>query len=188
MGRPKSYERSEVLRKATDLFWRKGYEGTHLGELVMATGINRFSLYKEFGGKEGLFQAALEAYLAGLAGLSAILEREPLGLANIRAFYETFLEQEFLHGCFALNTIREKHVVPVDSYARIEDFARSSEEVFRRNLAAARDRGELTPDTDVEGLAKFLTAFDMGLLTYGIVSPDKQGKQRIIAVLNRMLR
>ena len=112
MGRPKTYDRSEVLRKATDLFWRKGYEGTHLGELVMATGINRFSLYKEFGGKEGLFQAALEDYLAGLAGLSAILEREPLGLANLRAFYETFLEQEFLHGCFALNTIREKHVVP----------------------------------------------------------------------------
>ena len=187
MGRPKSYDRSEVLRKATDLFWRKGYEGTHLGELVQATGINRFSLYKEFGGKEGLFQAALETYLAGLAGLSAILEREPLGLANIRAFYETFLEQEFLHGCFALNTIREKHVVPVESYARIEEFARSSEEVFRRNLAAARDRGELLPDTDVDGLAKFLTAFDMGLLTYGIVSPDKRGKQRIIAVLDRML-
>jgi TetR/AcrR family transcriptional repressor of nem operon len=188
MGRPKTYDRAEVLRKATDLFWRKGYEGTHLGELVEATGINRFSLYKEFGGKQGLFQAALEGYLASLAGLSAILEREPLGLANIRAFYEAFLEREFLHGCFALNTIREKHVVPGESYAQIESFARSSEEVFRRNLAAARAQGELDPGLDLDGLAKFLTASDMGLLTYGIVSPDKQGKQRIIAVLERMLR
>ena len=30
MARPKSYERAEVLRRATDLFARKGFEGAHL--------------------------------------------------------------------------------------------------------------------------------------------------------------
>ena len=58
-GRPRSYDREEVLERAMTLFWEKGFEGAHLGELVEVTGLNRFSLYKEFGGKEGLFRDAL---------------------------------------------------------------------------------------------------------------------------------
>src|SRR5215813_4013091 len=122
MARPKSYERAEVLRRATDLFARKGYEGAHLQELVEVTGLNRFSLYKEFGGKEGLFQAALESYLERLADLDACLKRDPPGLDNLRAFYATLLQHEFPHGCFAVNTIREKHVVPRKAFATIERF------------------------------------------------------------------
>src|SRR4051812_49295745 len=106
MARPKTYTREEVLRRATDLFSRKGYEGAHLQELVEVTGLNRFSLYKEFGGKEGLSQAALETSLKTLADLDAQLRREPLGLANLRAFNAAYLGHEFPHGCLAVNTIR----------------------------------------------------------------------------------
>ena len=186
MGRPKTYERAEVLRRATDLFARKGYAGAHLQELVEVTGLNRFSLYKEFGGKEGLFQAALDAYLERLVDLDAILRREPAGLANLRAFYAALLHHEFPHGCLAVNTIREKHVVPPSVFATIERFAASTEEGLRRNLVAAREAGELSPSTDVDALAQFLTALDMGLISYCIVSPDAD-RARILALLERML-
>jgi TetR/AcrR family transcriptional repressor of nem operon len=188
MARPRTYERSEVLRRATDLFARKGFEGAHLQELVDVTGLNRFSLYKEFGGKEGLFQAALDAYLDKLQALDAHLQRDPPGLANLRAFYAALLEHEFPHGCFAINTIREKHVVPPRVYATIERFAASAEASFRRNLAAARDQGDIAADTDVDALAKFLTALDMGLISYGIVSPSSTDRARIVGVLDRLLR
>src|SRR5678816_1217310 len=117
MARPKTYTREDVLRQATDLFARKGYDGTHLQELVEVTGLNRFSLYKEFGGKEGLFQAALEAYLGRLAELDRHLKRDPPGLANLRMFYAALMAHDFPHGCLAVNTIREKHVVPPQVYA-----------------------------------------------------------------------
>jgi TetR/AcrR family transcriptional repressor of nem operon len=188
MARPRTYQRAEVLRKATDLFARKGYEGAHLQELVEVTGLNRFSLYKEFGGKEGLFQAALEAYLGQLAELDAHLQREPAGLSNVRSFYAALLDHEFPHGCLAVNTIREKHVVPPRVFATIERFAASGEASFRRNLAAARKRGELSADTDVDALAMFLTALNMGLLSYGIVAPDPRDRARIVGVLERVLR
>ena len=188
MARPRTYERAEVLRKATDLFSRKGYEGAHLQELVEVTGLNRFSLYKEFGGKEGLFQAALDAYLQQLGELDAYLKREPAGLANVRAFYAAILRQEFPYGCLAVNTIREKHVIPPHVYATIERFAASSEASFRRNLAAARERGELAADTDVDALARFLTALDMGLMSYGIVSPGAVGRAQLTEILERVLR
>jgi TetR/AcrR family transcriptional repressor of nem operon len=188
MARPKTYERGEVLRKATDLFARKGYEGAHLQELVDVTGLNRFSLYKEFGGKEGLFQAALDAYLEKLGALDANLQREPQGLDNLRAFYAALLQQDFPHGCLAINTIREKHVVPPRIYATIEKFTASAEASLRRNLAAARENGELSRDTDVEALAKFLAALDMGLISYGIVASGGDYKAQIIGVLDRVLR
>jgi len=188
MARPKTYERGEVLRKATDLFARKGYEGAHLQELVEVTGLNRFSLYKEFGGKEGLFQAALESYLGQLAELDSHLQREPAGLANVRSFYAALLEHDFPHGCLAVNTIREKHVVPRPIYATIERFAASSEASFRRNVAAARKRGELAADTDVDALAKFLTALNMGLMSYGIVAPGAAGRGQVVGILERVLR
>lgn len=188
MARPKTYTRDAVLARATDLFARKGYDGAHLQELVEVTGLNRFSLYKEFGGKEGLFQAALDAYLERLAALGRHLEYDPPGLANVRAYYAELLAHDFPHGCLAVNTIREKHVVPPRIYATIERFAASSEESLRRNLQAARDAGELSAGTDVDALAQFLTALDMGIMSYGIVAPERADRARIIGVLDRLLR
>lgn len=188
MARPRTYTREDVLRKATDLFARKGYEGAHLQELVEVTGLNRFSLYKEFGGKEGLFQAAIDAYVDHLAELTTTLKREPAGLENVRAFYVLLLDHSFPHGCLAVNTIREKHVVPAHVFATVERFAAATEAGFLHNLTAARERGQLASDTDVVALAKFLTAFDMGLMSYGIVSRDARDRGRIVAMIERVLR
>ena len=88
MGRPKSYDREEVLENALLLFWRKGFEGAHLQELVEVTGLNRFSLYKEFGSKEGLFDAAMKRYMDQLGALAAHLSKEPLGTSNIRDYFQ----------------------------------------------------------------------------------------------------
>jgi hypothetical protein len=33
-GRPPSFDREEAMRKAMELFWCKGYEGTHLIDLT----------------------------------------------------------------------------------------------------------------------------------------------------------
>jgi len=188
MARPRTYERGEVLRKATDLFARKGYEGAHLQELVSVTGLNRFSLYKEFGGKEGLFQAALATYLEQLSDLQAQLQREPAGLENVRAFFAALLERDFPHGCLAVNSIREKHVAPAPAYALIERFAARSEASLKRNLAAAHEHGELAAETDVGALARFLTALNIGLMSYGVVSPGKLGRAEVVAILERALR
>lgn len=187
MARPKSYERTEVLDCAVRLFWDKGYEGTHLGELVETTGLNRFSLYNEFGGKAGLFQAALEHYVDGLAELFELLETEPLGLANVRAFHRKQLDMDFRHGCFALSTIREKHVVPPEAWATIEAFTARNRESLRRNLVAARDAGELSPDADPERLATMLAVFDMGLLSYRSLGANPDELLPLVEAIERLL-
>ena len=188
MGRPRTWDRAQVLRKATRLFWEKGFEGAHLQELVETTGLNRFGLYKEFGGKEGLFHEALRAYIADLNDLTRILGREPLGLENVREFFRVADAYDFHHGCFVLNTVREKHLVDKDTWATTRSFVLGGEKALRRNLDAAKKRRQINPRTDTEGLARFLTALNIGLITYGVVAPKGTDRGRALAFLDATLR
>ena len=187
MGRPKSYERREVLERASGVFWAKGYEGAHLGELVEVTGVNRFSLYNEFGGKEGLYVACLEHYVEGLGELLGLLEREPPGLANVRAFHRAQLEMDFSRGCFALNTVRERHVVPPRAWTTIEGFTGGLRERLARNLHAAAASRELPPGRDPDVLAATLAVFDMGLLSYRGMGATPDEALRLVEELERLL-
>jgi TetR/AcrR family transcriptional repressor of nem operon len=187
MGRPKTWDRTRVLRKATRLFWEKGFEGAHLQELVKVTGLNRFALYKEFGGKEGLFHEALRSYIADLGDLTSLLGREPLGLENVRDFFRAADDYDFHHGCFVLNTVREKHLVHKGTWGTTRDFVLGGEKALRRNLEAAKERGQIRPETDTEGVARFLIALNIGLITYGVVAPAGADKTRALESLDAVL-
>ncbi len=52
MGRPKGFNREEVLEKAMSVFWRHGFADTSLQDLERATGVNKSGLYTEFRDKE----------------------------------------------------------------------------------------------------------------------------------------
>ena len=45
-----------------ELFWKKGYNGTSMQDLVDVTGLNRSSFYNSFGDKLSLFQESLKFY------------------------------------------------------------------------------------------------------------------------------
>ncbi len=62
MARPKEFNHDEVLEKAMQVFWAKGYECTSMQNLVDAMGINRGSLYATFGDKHSLHLATLDRY------------------------------------------------------------------------------------------------------------------------------
>lgn len=58
----KQCNQTDVLEQVMRTFWTHGYEGTSIGDLVSATGINRGSLYSAFDGKRSLYIAALEHF------------------------------------------------------------------------------------------------------------------------------
>ncbi len=60
MARQKEFDRDEVLHKAMEVFWTRGYEGTSIQDLVKHMGINRQSIYDTFGDKHSLFLQALD--------------------------------------------------------------------------------------------------------------------------------
>ncbi len=59
-GRPHIYKNQELILKAQEVFWEKGYSATSLSDLSKATGAGAGSLYNSFkGGKKELFKKAL---------------------------------------------------------------------------------------------------------------------------------
>lgn len=187
MGRHKGYDREEVLEQAMKLFWRKGYEGTHLQELVEVTGLNRFSLYKEFGGKEGLFLEALNRYLSQVMSIMGLLFREPQGLENIQDYFMGALDYPFYHGCFAVNTLVQNPVVPEEARRKVFDFINEGEKVFYTNLKAAKKAGKLPADVDPRSLARNLITFDIGLVVSLQLGVDKRGIKQALKPFELLL-
>ena len=179
MGRHKGYDRNQVLEKAMHLFWRKGYEGAHLQELVEVTGLNRFSLYKEFQGKDGLYEAAIDHYLESLKHIGAVLDREPLGLENILEEVKLVVDSDFPYGCFMTNSLTQQEVLNEKIRSRVREFIAGSEQAVRKNLEAARAKGEIPADTELDGLAKFIVTFDIGIVTFSATQPSPEEKRKI---------
>jgi AcrR family transcriptional regulator len=63
-GRPRDFDRTTVLRKAVEVFWENGYEGTSMKDLTESMGIASASIYACFGSKEALFREAMVLYTA----------------------------------------------------------------------------------------------------------------------------
>lgn len=64
MGRCKDFEEKEVLRRALECFWRKGYEAASTRDLAQAMGISYGSVYNTFKDKRTLYLASLDLYIS----------------------------------------------------------------------------------------------------------------------------
>src|SRR5271154_4171869 len=61
-GRPRSFDETGALKKATQVFWSKSYDGVTIDDLIAGMGVGRQSLYAIFGDKRTLFLRVLRAY------------------------------------------------------------------------------------------------------------------------------
>ncbi len=113
-GRPQECDRERVAQLAIARFWRQGLAGTSVEELVADTGLNRFGLYGELGGKKGLFLKACAAY----AEESRKRLIDPLRKAadpetGLRQFFQVIVEGQLgpkgaaPRGCLLANTLAE---------------------------------------------------------------------------------
>ena len=59
MGRPREFDEDEALATIMDVFWKKGFEGATMSDLVTATGLIKGSLYAAFGDKRAGLKPAV---------------------------------------------------------------------------------------------------------------------------------
>ena len=62
-GRPRNFDENEIIRKASEIFWRKGYESSSAEELLEAMNMGKGSFYLHFkGGKQELYKRSLDLF------------------------------------------------------------------------------------------------------------------------------
>jgi TetR/AcrR family transcriptional repressor of nem operon len=169
MARPKEFNPDEALERATEVFWRRGYEATSIEDLTTSMGINRGSLYDTFGGKQELFLACMDRYCTGMvASRLSLLNQPGPALETIRTFIQTMLEFGLSYperkGCLIANTVmalapREKEIGN-----RVAKAMGDLEEAFFKALVRAKKQGELRSGKDPRSLARFLTTLMQGMI------------------------
>ena len=166
MARPPQFDRSEILEKATQLFWGHGYRGASVSDLVKATGLLPGSIYASFGNKEGVFIACLEYYSVKLEGNREQFERESSPLTVLRNFFFAVVEQsadgDDRRGCFLVNASLECGESETAIKSKVRGCLSQNETWLRDQLEAARQVGELSEDTDTTKLAACLTGAMFG--------------------------
>jgi AcrR family transcriptional regulator len=159
-GRPPAFDRDVVVDKAQKLFWKDGASGVSLDALSDATGLHKPSLYAAFGGKKGLYLAALDAYIdRGAPDVRGAFEQAPLRDA-LEAFYEADLDvfcgPEGRKGCFLVGTaIQAAGEVP-EVRSRVEAVFAGLRRLLRARLERASRDGDIAVDADLAPLVEML--------------------------------
>lgn len=89
---PDKTVRERLLGAAADLFARKGYAATFVGEIVAAAGVTKPALYYYFKSKEALY---LEMMQSGAADFIGILERHAKTRGPVAARIRGICEEVF---------------------------------------------------------------------------------------------
>ncbi|MBL4797823.1 MAG: TetR/AcrR family transcriptional regulator [Oleispira sp.] len=112
MGRPKSYDQDQILKKVMMKFWQLGFAETSISDLEAATSLNRYSLYKGFGDKEVLFEKALNYYQEHTITLllAPLIDNTP-SLESLNKFFQQLngmLKSRYgAYGCLIQNSQKE---------------------------------------------------------------------------------
>ena len=166
-GRPRGFDEREVVDKAQALFWKEGASGVSLDELSAATGLHKPSLYAAFGGRSGLYVAALDAYIdRGAPDVAGALAVKPFADA-LRAFYtadlDVFCASPHAPGCFLIGTAIEAAAENDEVRQRVDTIFDSLRKTLRKRVEAAVSDNDLPPDADVEALTEIIFATHIAL-------------------------
>ena len=169
MGRRKTYDRDAIADRAMRLFWERGFHATSTRDLADAMGVNPYSLYAEFGSKEGLYDAAIARYERTVVPHHfGVLEEEGASLDAVRSVLDFFGDngtREGSHvGCLLANAGIEQAPTSDKSVASTARFVARMEAAFGHALGNAAAEGKLVPDAPVHDLARFFPTVLLGLL------------------------
>ena len=167
MGRHKTYDREDVTRKAMQLFWEHGFHATSTQDLAERMGVNRFSLFAEFGSKQGLFEETLAMYEREVVTAHfAVLESADAGLAEIQSVVDAFAAAaggpRSARGCMLCNVAAERAPFDPASERMVAGYVDRIRRALSNALANARQRGEVRPDVVLEDQAGLLTSSLLG--------------------------
>ena len=152
-GRPRSFELDEVLDRAVEVFWRRGYRDATTRDLEAALGISQSSLYNAFGSKQGLMTAALDRYEDMTAtALLEPLEESDRGLEAIDRFFDTLAEWvagDGRGGCMIINLMAEDGGADAEIAARTRRYRERVRAALRRGIAHSCVTAELDVRADL---------------------------------------
>jgi TetR/AcrR family transcriptional repressor of nem operon len=187
MPRHKEFDRDEVLHKAMEVFWSRGYGAASIQDLVKHMGINRQSLYDTFGDKHALYLQALDRY-GEVEGrrIFELLAQPGSVKKSLRQLFEGVVGEALSEGphrgCFMGNAMSELAGRCKETAARTCTNMAAAEEAFYRALLRGKKDGELTAVRDPRAVARFLYSSLQGLVLMAKATQDRKTLNDVVKV------
>ena len=185
MGRPRSFEESELLEAVMVAFWRHGYSATTYRSLETLSGVGIRSLANTFGEKDELFTKALARYRQWVADNLAAMFEPPSVDAIIRVFERVSSpvdgDDPRSCGCLMVNTVFEIDEPAEDIAKEIAQYRDLWRSTFQRALETDRI-------TDAEARAEFLLGALWGALSQIRLASDTTAAEPMTSVVIETIR
>jgi AcrR family transcriptional regulator len=168
VGRPRSFDKDEALKKAMYIFWEKGYEGTTMANLIESIGMKAPSIYAAFGNKDSMFKEVVQSYLPIVVdGQLKLLNSSPKIYdaveATLKACVNLYTGKDNPPSCLvmtaAINTAPE-HSEHVEALKMLREKYKSA---WIERFKEAEIDQQLTHDANPNELAEYFTTLIQGM-------------------------
>lgn len=189
MARPQKYDSDMLAERALITFWNEGYNATSIDDLVRATGVSRHGIYKEFGGKKGVFLKSFDLYQTAIVSPAfQQVEKPSATIKDIAGYFEhqiTLAEQNGLPGpgCFVANSTTEVAPHDVDVRTKIEVHNARLRKGFARALQNTSGK-----EINQSAAAEMTIIFATGLWSVSRVTNDGEHLRKTVASFLEMLK
>lgn len=193
MPRVKQFDEAEILNKAMELFWEKGFHATSMQDLVSHLGINRASLYDTFGSKEALFQKAVEHYIEVSGScIRTLFEEENDVRVGLKRLFDMAINESLCDlskkGCFVVNTTTE--LIPGDEAIQemLQKNRENMEAVFVDYIQKGIDKGQIDASKNAQDVGLMFFGLYNGLRVLAKVDPTSESLKKMatagLSILN----
>jgi len=179
MARKKDFDEDELLGKAAELFWRKGYNGTSAQDLVDCLNINRSSLYNTYTDKRTLFKKSLSLYQTRETGaMLSMLAKATDPEATVKQIFDGLIKESvedlLLKGCFMVNTAVELAGQDKEIGDMVNNNNLSVEDALTKLIENGQQQGQFSTRKTARKLARFVFANITGIKVAARIGADEQ--------------
>ncbi len=177
-GRPRTFNRDDVLDRAIITSWARGYSGASVDDLTDSMGINRPSLYATFGSKHDLFMEVIDRYASTLgrlpfSALKSNWDPREVVAAFLEASIRYATSKGRPRGCLIASVATTEAEKDTQVREKVSGMFADTDRAIADYFRAAQDDGRLSDEHDPQALARMVIS-----ITHSIATRARAGASR----------
>ena len=183
MARTLEFDYDKAIDKATRVFWKNGYSGTSLRDLLKAIGIGEGSFYNTLKSKKQLYLECLKHYNDTVSRRRAEALFSPSSAKEgVRRLFRTVLDDlddpRTPRDCLLARSVSSDVLAERDLQKFVQTDIAAFVGALSNRLRSAKDTGELPSEFDAEGVTQIIVTYLQGLFRTALLSYDRSQLER----------
>ncbi|WP_282095055.1 TetR/AcrR family transcriptional regulator [Epibacterium ulvae] len=157
MPRTAQFDRNDIVARAQNLFWERGWAGTSMKDIERVLGIRPGSFYAAFGSKEALYIETLDLYAERGTARLRVLANDFGPLGALKAHVLSFAKREttdHAKACMLVKTLLEAQGLQETLADKAHTLLDQMEKQFEALFNAAQEGNEIAAHHDPTRLAR----------------------------------